>query len=310
MYQQRKKSEEIKNRITSIIGALPPYQETENVAIRNESPVSGNLVKAEIPLDDKLILHVTYPKNSGGKLPVVIYLHAYLDAVGYNWSSGFGYSPGVSERIAQNGFIAVEFDQFGYGHRNGDSGIEFYKANPDKSALGVMVQDVRKAIDAVSALDQADKDKIMVAGYSLGRMVGLYAAAFDPRIKAVASTSGFASMRMDVHGNETEGTRRYSHLRPTIPRLGLFLGNEKRIPYDFHEVLATIAPRPVFILAPKLDQDWFLEDVEVCYREAAKVFDLYSKKDNLVLESPDDFNRYPPEYQQRVIDWLKKCVQP
>lgn len=301
------KASHIKDQIKWVIGDLPAYDKIDKVTIENEKPFNDELVKAEIPIDEKLIAHITYPKKQNGKIPVVIYLHAYLDAVGYNWASGFGYSPGVGERLAQNGFLAVEFDQLGYGKRNRDRGIEFYEKNRNSSALGVMIQDVRKIIDAVSLLDWVDQDKIMVAGYSLGGMVGLYAAVFDTRIQAVASTSGFASMRMDVHGNQTEGIRRYSHLRPTIPRLGLFLGNEKRIPYDFHEVLALIAPRPVFILAPKLDQDWFYEDVEVCYQEADKIFDLYNRSENIVLHNPDDFNRCPPEYQQTIIDWLVKC---
>ncbi len=144
----------------------------------------------------------------------------------------------------------------------------------------------------------------MLAGYSLGGMVALYSAVFDERVKAVSTSSGFGSMRMDAHGNQTEGIRRYSHLRPTIPKLGLFLGNEKRIPYDFHEVLALIAPRPVQILAPKHDQDWFYEDVHICYREAKKIFKLYGAEDHLVLQSPNDFNRYPPEYQMMVNEWL------
>jgi len=171
-----------------------------------------------------------------------------------------------------------------------------------------MIQDVSKIIDAVSQLDWVNKDKIMVAGYSLGGMVGLYSAVFDDRIKAVTTTCGFGSMRRDVHGNETEGIRRYSHLRPTIPRLGLFQGNEKRIPYDFHEIIGLIAPRPVYILAPQFDQDWYFEDVEVCYKEAQKIFKLYGKEENLVLESPDDFNRYPPEYQEMVNNWLAGAI--
>jgi pimeloyl-ACP methyl ester carboxylesterase len=301
-----KKSAYIKDQIRAVIGELTPYEKINKVRVENETAIYGGLIKADIPIDEKLIAHLTYPAKQEGKLPVVIYLHAYLDAVGHNWSSGFGYLPAVGDRLAQNGFMAVEFDQFGYGKRNRERGIEFYEKNKNASALGVMIQDVRKVMDAVSLLDRADKDKIMVAGYSLGGMVGLYAAVFDTRIRAVASTSGFASMRMDVHGNETEGIRRYSHLRPTIPRLGLFLGNEKRIPYDFHEVLGLIAPRPVFILAPKHDQDWVYDDVEVCYREAVKVFDLYGRKEDIVLHSPVDFNRYPPEYQQKVIDWLKE----
>jgi dienelactone hydrolase len=301
------KTESIKNQIRSVIGEFPEYAQIKKVVVENEKPFNNELIKAEIAIDEKLIAHLTYPKKKNPKIPVVIYLHAYVDAVGHSWPGGFGYSPGVGERLAKNGFLAVEYDQFGYGLRNGDSGIEFYQKNRKSSALGVMVQDVRRIIDAVSLLDWVDKDRIMVSGYSLGGMVALYAAVFDSRIRAVASTCGFASMRMDAHGNQTEGIRRYSHLRPTIPRLGLFVGNEKNIPYDFDEILALIAPRPVYILAPELDQDFFYKDVEVCYQEASKIFDLYGKGENIVLHSPNDFNRYPPEYQQKIIDWLLTC---
>jgi cephalosporin-C deacetylase-like acetyl esterase len=86
--------------------------------------------------------------------------------------------------------------------------MEFYSQNPDISALGVMISDVSRIIDGLCLLGQVDRDRIMVAGYSLGGMVGLYAAAFDKRIKAVASTCGFGSMRMDVHENQTEGIKR------------------------------------------------------------------------------------------------------
>jgi len=298
------KAEDVRNRVKQVIGDLPPYDTIENVSVENEKRFRGTLTKAEIAVDEQLVAHLTYPAKRKAKTPAVIYLHAYLDAGGHNWSRGYGYRTSVGERLADDGFLAVEFDQFGYASRNRQSGIEFYRENPRLSALGVMIQDVRKIVDAISLLDWVDKERIMVAGYSLGGMVGLYAAAFDTRIRAVASTCGFGSMRLDVHGHQTEGIKRYSHLRPTIPRLGLFLGNEKRIPYDFHEVLALIAPRPVFVLAPRLDQDWFHEDVEICYREAAKVFDLYGKRKNIVLSSPNDFNRYPPEYQKLVNRWL------
>lgn len=300
----KSKSLLIKSHIEQIIGKLPEYDKSEDITLQNITKTRGNLIKAEIPINEKLIAYVTYPADRKEKIPAVIYLHAYLDAQGYNWSRGYGYRISVGERLAQNGFLAVEFDQFGYSSRNRDSGIEFYEENPDISALGVMIQDVSKIIDALSNIEWVNKEKIMVTGFSLGGLVALYSAVYDERISAVASNSGFASMRRDVHGNQTEGIKRYSHLRPTIPRLGLFLGNEKRIPYDFHEILALIAPRPVYILAPALDQDWFFEDVEICYHEAQKIYELYGKKDKLVLYSPNDFNRHSSEYQQLICDWL------
>jgi dienelactone hydrolase len=259
---------------------------------------------ATLPIDRSLVARLTYPAGSQGPLPVVIYLHAYLDALGYRWSAGYGWSTPVGERLAMRGFLAVEYDQFGYGTRNRECGIEFYTRHPQQSAMGVMIQDVRAVVETVSGLDIADPQRIFVAGFSLGGAVALYAAALDERIKAVATTCGFAAMRLDAHGVETEGLRRYSHLRPTLPRLGFFAGHETRVPYDYHEILALIAPRPVLVLAPLLDQDWQFEDVAACVRAAAAVYRLLGVEDRLQMETPNDFNRYPPAYQDLVNGWL------
>jgi dienelactone hydrolase len=302
------KREAIRKNILWALGELPPKSRRANVELTDIRSFSSTLDKAELPIEGKLVGHLTYPahaaKNTAEKLPVVIYLHAYLDVCGYAWSAEYGWATSVGERLAQKGFLAVEYDQFGYGARNHDSGHEFYEANPRQSAMGVMVQDLRSMIDALCELPVVDPKRIMVAGFSLGATVALYAAALDERIAAVASTSGFASMRLDRHGQATEGLMRYSHLRPTLPRLGHFVGNEKRVPYDFHEIIALIAPRPVLIVAPRLDQDFFFEDVQACYTAASAVYKLLDAEDRLRLESPDDFNRYPPHYQHLVNNWL------
>jgi pimeloyl-ACP methyl ester carboxylesterase len=259
-------------------------------------------------IDEKLVCHLTHLGGKKEKLPVVIYCHAYLDQRGFDWSRGYGWGTSVGERLAQKGFLAVEFDQFGYGNRNHDCGIEFYAKHPCQSAMGVMIQDVRRIIDILSDVEMADQERIFVVGFSLGGTVALHAAALDKRIKAAASVCGFGSMRMDVHGDATEGLKRYSHLRPTLPRLGFFVRHEKRVPYDYHEILAMIAPRHVYILAPILDQDWFPEDVKKCYDEAFQTYQLLGVPNNIQIYMPNDFNRYPPEYQNRVNDWLWKLA--
>jgi hypothetical protein len=113
---------------------------------------------------------------------------------------------------------------------------------------------------------------------------------------------------MDAHGQATEGLGRYCLLRPTLPRLGFFIGHERRVPYDYHEVLALIAPRPVLVVAPALDQDWRHEDVRACYDAALPVYRLLGAAQNITFYAPDDFNRYPPKYQDYVNDWLCRTV--
>jgi hypothetical protein len=36
----------------------------------------------------------------------------------------------------------------------------------------------------------------------------------------------------------------------TVARFGFFVGNEARLPFDFHEVIAAIAPRAAMIAEP------------------------------------------------------------
>ena len=298
------KREAIRERVMWGLGELPPLDVVQGAELMNVTERTSGWVKADLPVAERLVVHLTYPAERQGRLTVVIFLHAYVDARGWASTSEYGWSPLVGERLAQQGFLAVEYDQFGYGTRNHDAGIEFYVKHPRQSAMGVMVQDVRRVVTALSQLDIADEKRIMVAGYSLGGAVALYAAALDERISGVASTCGFGSMRRDAHGQETEGLLRYSHLRPTLPRLGFFVGHEQRVPYDYHEILALIAPRPVLILAPRLDQDWFFEDVVACIESAAEVYRLLSAEESLQLHTPLDFNRYPPAYQNRVNEWL------
>ena len=301
-WQEKRKA--ITKRVAWCLGELPQVPESYAAQLVNITPSAQGWTKADLPIEGMLAAHLTYPTEAPGPLPVVVYLHAYLDARGYDWPRGYGWGSSVGERLAQSGFLAVEYDQFGYGSRNHDCGIEFYAKYPRQSAMGVMVQDVRKVITALQGLSVADGDRIMVAGFSLGGAVALYAASLDERIQAVALACGFASMRLDAHGNETEGIRRYCHLRPTLPRLGFFLGHERQIPYDYHEILGLIAPRPALVLAPTLDQDWRFDDVKACYESAREVYRVLGVEDKLCLQAPADFNRYPPRYQNMVNEWL------
>jgi hypothetical protein len=90
-----------------------------------------------------------------------------------------------------------------------------------------------------------------------------------------------------------------------LPRLGFFIGQESRIPYDFDELLGVVAPRPVMIIQPKLDRDANVADVESAIGQAHKVYDLYSAGEKLALDEPWDYNRLPEKTQDRIIGWMK-----
>lgn len=258
---------------------------------------------------DYLYGYLYYPKHreaeirrGGARLPVVVYLHEY------DYSKGFS-SEGLDHQIrpyfqalTNKGYAVFAYDFMGFGNRIAE-GRDFYQRYPHWSKMGKLVTDLQGAVDALSHLNFIDSAKIFVTGYSLGATVGLYAAALDKRIAGVASVCGFAPMRLD--GPDKGGVKAYADMHALLPRLGFFIGNEDRIPYDFHEVLACIAPRPVLVVAPKLDREARLEEVQSYVAEAEKVYRLYGRQENIRLYAPDDYNRFSAGIRQKTCDWLE-----
>jgi pimeloyl-ACP methyl ester carboxylesterase len=246
-----------------------------------------------------------YPANTpaNAKLPTVIWLHGYGYPLGYMWNFRFDLHPILA--LVQAGYAVMAFDQTGFGSRMNESG-PFYDRYPHWSRMGRQVEDVRAAIDALQKDSLVDPQRIYLFGYSMGGTVGLYSAALDERVKGVVSICGFTPMRTDTADRGTGGVARYSHELGLIPRLGFFIGHEAQIPYDFHEVLGAIAPRPVLVLEPELDRDANVGDVGAAVEQAKKVYSLYGAADALALHQPWDYNRLTNEQQGWAIDWMKK----
>jgi pimeloyl-ACP methyl ester carboxylesterase len=249
-----------------------------------------------------------YPSDAvpDAKLPVVIWLHGYGYAMGYEWSYRRDLSPILA--LVKAGYAVFAFDQVGFGSRIAEAG-RFYDRYPHWSQLGRMVEDTRAAIDMLQKNPKVDPEKIYLFGYSLGGTVGIYTAALDSRVKGVVSICGFTPMRLDTADRGDGGIARYSHVHGLLPRLGFFIGEESRIPYDYTELISAIAPRPVFVLQPQLDRDAAPADVHTAVENARKVYSLYNAADKLLLDEPWDYNRLPESTQTRIIDWMQKNMQ-
>jgi cephalosporin-C deacetylase-like acetyl esterase len=255
---------------------------------------------------DQLFGYLYYPIDEkgnaqSGKLPVVTYLHELDYSKGFN---SYHQVDSLLQNIVAQGYAVFAFDMLGFGNRI-EEGTRFYDRYPHWSKMGKMVVDVRGAVDALRNMEGIDPRRIFVAGYSLGGKVGLYAAALDERIAGVISVAGFTPMRLATEDKGFEGIRADSHLHGLMPRLGFFVGNEARVPHDYHEVLACIAPRPVLVVAPTMDKDHVAGDVRRCVDEARKIYGLYGASNRLELSVPDDYSRFSPEMRATAYDWLR-----
>jgi dienelactone hydrolase len=271
-----------------------------------------------VPFGNSLMGDLFYPLGSDGKpkpgkWPVVIWMHphSYQDgwSAGHPWLStewAYGQDEKPSFHMMwQKGFAVFAFDQLGHGTRVHEA-RDFYKRYPKWSMMGNMIEDTRAAIDALASLEEIDSLQIYLMGYALGGKVGLLTAALDDRIKGLVSVCGFDPLRLQTSDKGTEGIRHYSHLHGLLPRLGFFAGHEDRVPFDFDEVLALIAPKPVLLVAPELDRYARVADVRREVEGSGKVYELLGHPEALQFETPLDINRFPRRLQERAFDWLAR----
>lgn len=275
-------------------------RETKTMKIMSITPYTG--------FGENLFGYLYYPVDEkgalkDGNLPIVIYLHEYDHSQGFT-SRGYDHEiQSVFEKLTEMGFGVMSFDMLGFGNRF-EEGVHFYERYPKWSKMGKMVTDVKSAVDAASDLDFVDSSKIFVMGYSLGGTVGILSAAMDERIAGVASIAGFTPMRTNTLDRGTEGIKAYSHLHGILPKLGFFVGHENRLPVDFNEIIASIAPRPVLIIAPRLDRDAHLEDIKSSVNDVEKIYDLHGAKSDIQLVIPNDYSMFSTVSRKPLYEWF------
>jgi len=91
--------------------------------------------------------------------------------------------------------------------------------------------------------------------------------------------------------------------------MGHFIGNEERLPYDYDELIATIAPRPVFVSAAELDWRVDHEQLRACINRAKGAYKLLGAEDALSFEMPYDYLSFWPDRQQRTIAWFDQVLK-
>ena len=200
--------------------------------------------------EDRVPAYLLTPKGlaHGAKVPAVLCLHQ-TTPLGKREPAGWGEKTNLhyALELAERGYVTLAPDYPNFG----DYKFDAY-AHGFSSASMKGIANHRRAVDLLRSLPQVDSERIAVIGHSLGGHNALFIAAFDPRIKAVVTSCGFTSFAKYKGGDLTG----WSH-KGYMPRIAEIYGKDpQRMPFDFTEVLAALAPRPVFINAPLGDDNF------------------------------------------------------
>ena len=180
---------------------------------------------------------------------------------------------------------------------------------PDLKQLGYRsgtmkaIWDNIRGLDLLESLPFVKKGKCGALGHSLGGHNAIYTAVFDPRIQAVVSSCGFDSYLDYMDGNIKGWTsERY------MPKLLEYQNRLDEIPFDFYELIGALAPRSVFINAPRGDTNFKWRSVDKIVSAALPVFELYRVPQNLRVEHPDCAHDFPPEMRELAYKALREAL--
>lgn len=179
---------------------------------------------------------------------------------------------------------------------------------PDLKRLGYVSGTMKAIWDNIRGIDLLESQpfvipgKIGAIGHSLGGHNSLYTAAFEDRVKVVVSSCGFDSFLDYMDGNIKGWTSvRY------MPRLLDFKLEE--IPFDFHEVLSVIAPRPIYVNAPIGDSNFRWRSVDRVGNAAGSVYEFLGATGDLAIEHPDVGHSFPPAQRESAYAVIEKALK-
>lgn len=180
---------------------------------------------------------------------------------------------------------------------------------PDLAGLGYVsgtmkaIWDNMRGLDLLDSLPFVRRGNYAAIGHSLGGHNSVYTAVFDQRIQAVVSSCGLDSFA-DYKGGDITGwtSTRY------MPRLADYKGRSGETPFDFDEILAALAPRPVMISAPLHDANFRAASVDRITAAARKVYALHGAPNALVVEHPDSEHDFPDAVREKAYSFLTTAL--
>lgn len=178
----------------------------------------------------------------------------------------------------------------------------FYEAHPEHTAVGKMIHDHQSGIDLLESLACVDPGRIGAIGHSLGAYNAFFLSAVDSRIQAVVSSCGFCPMAGDPDPNRWGERDWFSHL----PKLTKDIAAD-RVPFEFHEILALTAPRPVFNWFGQKDHifpNW--EAAAAASLDLSQLYEWLGFKDRYIGLLGTEGHDFPQEIREMAYRFLDR----
>ena len=243
--------------------------------------------------------YLLLPQGPAAPGPAVLCLHQ-TTKIGKDEPAGLGGKPNLhyAHELALRGFVCLVPDYPSFGEYPYD-----FSAPPFASGVAVAVHNNRCAIDVLQSLNEVAPDRIGCIGHSLGGHTTIFTAMHDQRIRAAVSSCGFSSCETEEQRNALPAWSQQRYM----PRVAEY-GDMRRLPFDFHELVASLAPRAFLAVAPLQDTNFDSAGAREVVAAAGEVYGLLGAPTSLEIRCPEADHDFPLPEREYAYDFLERSL--
>ncbi|MCL2118243.1 MAG: alpha/beta fold hydrolase [Planctomycetaceae bacterium] len=298
--------QEILDAMQEVMGKLPdrdnfPPLDMQVIHVQEEETFVRKTIRFTAAENEFVPAYLYLPirdgKSVSGKRPAILVPHE-TDDMGKRSVDGERPRPNraYARELALRGYVVIAPDYPSFGELKD---YDFKAARYASGTMAGIFYHIR-CVDLLQGLDEVDPDRIGVIGHSLGGHNAMFVAAFDSRIKVIVASCGwtqFANYDIGPVGIQHYGGRlgpwAQDRYMPLIREK--FQLDEKRIPFEFHEVIALFAPRVFFSNSPVHDANFDVAGVRDGIELASKAYTFHHSEGNLQVRYPEAEHDFPPD---------------
>lgn len=249
-------------------------------------------------------LYLPEPVPAGQKLPAVIALQP-TGTAGKAICDGRGHFPnrGYGKELAQRGYVVIAPDYPGFG----DSKYDFLTSGYMSGTMKAIVNHMR-AIDVLAARPEVDRQRVAAIGHSLGGHNAIFLGVFDERVQVVVTSCGWTPFP-DYYGYAGGKLSGWAQDR-YMPRIKYAYASEPaQVPFDFPELIGTLAPRAFFSASPVEDHNFKVAGVRRSVPAAQAVYRLLQHPERMQVIYPACKHDFPPEARRAAYAFIDQQLQ-
>lgn len=247
-------------------------------------------------------LYLPQDRAAGGRRPAMLALHP-TSPLGKGVVDGQGPRPNrnYGVELAQRGYVVLAPDYPSFGD------YTTYDFAADRYISGTMkgIFNHLRGVDLLVERAEVDPERIGVIGHSLGGHNAMFVAVFDERLKVTVSSCGWTPFH-DYYGGKIAGWTSDRYMPRLKDEYGLDAG---RVPFDFYEIVAALAPRAFFSNSPLRDSNFDVAGVRKAVPVAKQVYELLGAGDNLQVRYPDSDHDFVPEVRREAYEFIDRQFQ-